>query len=502
MTYIFGDSFDLYKVEADAVGTGYWDSGSGALFALQAAGRFTGSQAISFQSATSDALIKNSGANDGVHHLVVAVKQTVVISGTSLGASLVLSDGATAQCSLVFRSDGAMLLTSGGPSGTILATYSGAITLQNQWFAFEAEVIVSNTVGGMRVRKNNNTSNDFDSFISVGNLNTRTTANNYANRLTVKSGSTSPGQQLDDLLWRSDASSVPFVGDVRCYTRMPASDASVVFSRSPTSVLNQGISNDSVTGALSANNIRAGRVVSTTTGTVTSLTSTFNAGITGHAKMAVYDNTGSGNGAGALLFSSAELTNPGAGVNTFTVSGSPTVTRGTTYWVALWSDVSITGTGSSGSSNTCGFAQTYTTSFPGSITGSTAGSTAGIGSNGINTTSFNVGCVNEAQQDGVTSYVYSSNVGDTDLYNIASIGVTPASTIAVTTRAFVQKSDAGSRSGKVVLKSGSTTVDTGSAPLSTTWAQMWRTDTVDPATGTAWTAVGVNAAQIGVTVAS
>jgi hypothetical protein len=120
----------------------------------------------------------------------------------------------------------------------------------------------------------------------------------------------------------------------------------------------------------------------------------------------------------------------------------------------------------------------------------------------MNVTPLNAGLVNEAQQDSATTYVYSSNVGDTDLYNIAAIAATPASTIAVTTRAFVQKSDAGSRSGKVVLKSGSTTVDTGSAPLSTTWAQMWRTDTVDPATGTAWTAVGVNAAQIGVTISS
>jgi hypothetical protein len=40
-------------------------------------------------------------------------------------------------------------------------------------------------------------------------------------------------QQIDDILWRSDASSVPFVGDIRCYTRMPASDASVQFARSP-----------------------------------------------------------------------------------------------------------------------------------------------------------------------------------------------------------------------------------------------------------------------------
>jgi len=72
--------------------------------------------------------------------------------------------------------------------------------------------------------------------------------------------------------------------------------------------------------------------------------------------------------------------------------------------------------------------------------------------------------------------------------------------IGVTTRALAQKSDAGTRIITADLKSGGTTVHSGSGVLNTTWGWVYRTDLTDPATGSAWTAVGVNAAQIGVTV--
>jgi hypothetical protein len=106
--------------------------------------------------------------------------------------------------------------------------------------------------------------------------------------------------------------------------------------------------------------------------------------------------------------------------------------------------------------------------------------------------------VSEAQQDAATSYVYDSTPGDADFYGIASIASTPVATIAVTTRALMQKSDAGSRTAAVQLKSGATTVASPTLTLSSSgWLWAWRTDTTDPATGTAWTAAAVNNAQVG-----
>ena len=93
----------------------------------------------------------------------------------------------------------------------------------------------------------------------------------------------------------------------------------------------------------------------------------------------------------------------------------------------------------------------------------------------------------------------SNVVGHTDFYGISSITTAaPPVTIAVTTRGFLQKSDAGGRSAAVQIKSGGTTVASPTvalAPGGFQWA--WRTDVTDPSTGVAWTAAAVNSPQIG-----
>lgn len=345
MAWQFGDGFDLYAVMADAI-NGYWDSGT--VTSSLVAGRFAGSRGITTGS-NGVWLTKSSGQNDAVHHIVCAWQQTSAITGAGLCMYLQLLDGVTAQCTIEFRSDGAILLASGGFGGTVLATYTGALTAANTWYAFEMEVVINNTTGRFRVRKNGNPVDDFDSGAA---LNTRpVSTNNYANKLSIGQTGSSLGQVMDDLYWRSDASSVPWLGDIRCYTRMPTSDASVQFSH----------------------------------------------------------NTG--------------------------------------------------------------------------------------------TTNF--GCVDEAQQNGVTDYVFDSTVGHADFYGVAGIASTPAATIAVTTRGYMQKSDAGTRTAAVQLKSTSTTVASPTLTLTTSgFLWSWRTDIIDPATGAAWTAAAVNNAQIGpVTIA-
>jgi hypothetical protein len=279
-----------------------------------------------------------------VHHFTVAFQQTAAITGTTLANYFELFDGVTAQCSVVFRSDGAILLTSGAPAGTVLATYAGAFPVINTWYAFEIEVVVHNSTGSFKVRKNGNTVDDHS---TTGIDTAGGTVNNYANKLQIGQNTTfTNGQVFDDLFWRSDASSVAWMGDIRCYTRMPASDASTQFARS---------------------------------------------------------------------------------------------------------------------------------------TGAT-----------------NFSCVDEAQQNALTDYVFDSTPGDQDFYGITSIASTPVATIAVTTRALMQKSDAGSRTAAVQIKSGATTVASPTLTLTTSgWLWAWRTDITDPATGAAWTAAAVNNAQCG-----
>jgi hypothetical protein len=342
MAWSWGDGWDLYTAFADAY-AGYWDSGAGApTFVV---GRFSGSQALHV-TATATTITKSSGQNDAVHHLVVAFRQTAAISGTTLGLYLQLLDATTGQCCVVFRSDGAILLTSGTPGGTVLDTYAGAFPVSNTWYAFEFEIVINNSTGRFRVRKNGNTSDDYD---STAIRNTRVSANNYANKLTIGMQAAVNAHEIDDTFWQSGAATGTFLSDIRCYTRMPASDASVTFSR-------------------------------------------------------------------------------------------------------------------------------------------TAGAT-------------NASCVDEPQQNTTTDYVYDSTVNDADFYNIGTIASTPATTIAVTTRGYMQKSDAGSRTAAVQIKSGGTTVASSTLTLTTSgWQWAWRMDLVDPNTSAAWTPAAVNNVTIGPTV--
>ena len=74
--------------------------------------------------------------------------------------------------------------------------------------------------------KNGNPINDF----SATGLNTRpTSTNNYANKLTLGS-SASAIEAIDDFFWQSSATAGAWLGDIRCYTRMPANTVSKQFS--------------------------------------------------------------------------------------------------------------------------------------------------------------------------------------------------------------------------------------------------------------------------------
>jgi len=483
MAYTFGDGFDLYAATADAV-SGYWDSGVTTGWAI-ASGRFSGSQA--FQNiAGTGTLIKSSGVNDAVHHIVCAFRQTAALSGTTLGLYFQLTDASTNQVCIVFRSDGAVLLTSATPGGTVLATYTGAVTAQNTWFAFEFEVVINNTTGAFRARKNGNTSNDFDSGAT---LNTRPGANAYANKLTIAVSVAVNNQQFDDLLWRSDASSVAWAGDIRCYTRMPASTVGTPqFAVSPNPVNASQTAVVSSTGSKAANAGIMSAFTAAYSGTIASGVVQITTGATGNMKAAIYDSTRT-----TVLATSNTVVNPVSGANTITFGTPLTVTRGTTYHLAVDQDATIVYNVTGGSQ--WAFTTTYA-SFPAAAPSLTP-SQPGPVFTAIITPTNSAEYVNEAQQDGTTSYVYDSTVNDVDFYAIASLSPAPASVVAVTTRGFIEKSDAGTRTGSLQIKSGGTTVATSTVTLGTNFGWAWRTDTTDPNTGSAWTAGAVSAVNIG-----
>lgn len=463
MTWIFGDGFDLYNAAnfpADPIAS-YWDSGiNGGI----GAGRFSGSRAWSnsFTSNNGVMLAKSSGVNDAVHHIAVAYYTgSGALTGTSLYLGLQLLDGTTAQCTILFRSDGAIVLTSGAGTGTALATYTGAFNAINTWFQYEFEVVINNTTGSFSVRKNGNTSNDF----SATGLDTQNSANAYANKLQLvggPQGTSGSSLFIDDLLWRSDATFVPWVGDIRCVTRMPASDQSAQFSKSPGAPLTLTPWNASGTNTAGLNTAIYMSILPAYSGALSGAGANFNNAYTGNVKCALFASTGAAGSEqpGVLIQSAtAVVTNPAAGFATFTFSPPISVTRGTRYYLGICCDTNTaTVVGGGGSTRFCWSSATTYAAWPVSNPPSLTFASSFQLTYTLSP-SVNAEFVNEAQQDALTSYVYDSVAGHADLYGISAVsGTTPGTVIAVTTRAFIQKSDVGSRTAAVQLKSSGSTV--------------------------------------------
>lgn len=499
MAFFFGDGFDLYSQITDC--GSYWDAALGAsvTLALSSSGRFAGSRGVTLVAlqSTTPYIAKTSSVNDAVHHVSVAVQQSGALSGTSVGAYFTLYDGATAQCSVVFRSDGAIVLASGAANGTALATYTGAVAATSTWYQFEIEVVINNTTGSIAVRKNGNTSNDF----FLGSLNTRASANNYANKIGFGNFWVSAGSQtVDDFLWRSDASSLPWLGDIRCYTRMPASDAAVAWSPQAGAVAQTPFVPNSTLN-IPANVARYAPFTARATGSIGTVTVNVTTTAATNLKCAIFSNNAGA--PGTVLGTASPVAMTGLGTLTFTFSSPPAVTAGTSYYVGTIGDTTsgVVGGMSVAQAAVLSSGTPVYASWP-------VNNPTGISANSfpMSPTIFisptgnpNSAQVSEAQQDGAATYVYSSTVGQSDLYNLGALSATPGSIIGVTTRAYLQKSDAGTRIAAVQLQSGAANVQ-GSLTLNTVWGWASRNDLVDPATGAAWTATAVNNAQVGVTV--
>lgn len=202
------EGWDRYGTfSTEGVNSGRWDSISGGN--TVGSGRFGGfcySSSIAF-------CAKNWGANDGTIFVTVAHAYTSTLSGTTIHGVIQLRDGAGAQVSICFVSDGSIVVRSGGTAGTVLATWSGAFLGSRVWNGWTFKIVFHNTNGSVEARKDGATSNSF----AVTGVNTRGgTSNAYANTLAIGAVSgTNSNSAFDDLVvfnddcdWRQCASHI------------------------------------------------------------------------------------------------------------------------------------------------------------------------------------------------------------------------------------------------------------------------------------------------------
>jgi hypothetical protein len=512
MSYFFGDSFDFYTTATDAAIAStlpYWDSVSiNTPNSSFVTGRF-GGLAAQFEQNAIASMVKTSGVNDSVHHFNFAVQIPAALTAPSTTAQwwVELFDGTTAQCTLSLQPDGTFALRSGTQTGTIIATIPASLAVSQSalWYAFEFEIVISPTAGSVTMRRNGNPVNDFQAT----GLNTRASANSYANKVTL-GGNAGPYTYVDDILWRSDAASgsgmATWGGDVRCYARRPNTDAQAQWTRSspftclavpPAAAVNTGNSNTAGFGFYSPLVSPGGSI----TGAAFQLTT----GYTSNWKCAIFSSVGGKPGT-LIQSATAPIANPVGGVNAFTFSPAVTIPKGTQFWIGMCADTTAANNvlyaWQMTPYSTMGLRDTSATGYASwPPTNPAAGTVVGAFAFGaIITPSNNADLVCDQFIDGAGSYVFDSNVGDADFYSLQPASGSPGTVLGVTTRAWISKNDGGARSAAVQLKSGSTTVQSTSTPLLTAFGWLSRVDTVDPATGVAWTAAGVNNAQIGAVV--
>jgi hypothetical protein len=303
---------------------------------------------------------------------------------------------------------------------------------------------------------------------------------------------------VDDLFFFSGSGAAPntWVGDCRAICLYPGQDSAVAFAAFPGTTSSFTPGGQAGTGPVVANQIMWTRSNVVRGGACSTVNASGQgAGMTGKAKMAVYAATAAG-GPGALLGVSAEVTNPTTS-QAFTFSPPLQINAGQPLWVAILTDTNWTHWGvSSGYGTYYTLNQTYATGFPNpaptgitAVTGGGAWNTVNVAGNAIN--------VAEALADGDTTYNLSSTVNQEDLYEVADLPVTPAAIIGVVSKAYLRKSDAGTRQGMLRTRSGATDANGVDTAVSTTYTYLSRVDTTDPATGSAWTLAAVNALKIG-----
>ena len=106
--------------------------------------------------------------------------------------------------------------------------------------------------------------------------------------------------------------------------------------------------------------------------------------------------------------------------------------------------------------------------------------------------------VDEASQDGDTTYVYTSSPDRADLYALPSTGIGASDTInSVTLKAYIKRFDASDYKGLIGIKTESTEYWGDQISFGADYALATRVYSTNPDTGSAWTVTQLNALQIG-----
>ncbi len=153
----------------------------------------------------------------------------------------------------------------------------------------------------------------------------------------------------------------------------------------------------------------------------------------------------------------------------------------------------------------CDTTGSYNNSFPGNqkivcLSASAVGTSSMFTRSG-GSAAGNYTAINESNYDDDTSYVYSPNVSDTDLYNFQNINDSTITVKAITAYIRARKDDSLTRNIAPVIRSNSSNVPGSDLTLTTSYQNFWGLlYETNPTTGLPWTVAEINAMELGVRV--
>ena len=495
MVEIFWDGFDKYgpvnAYTSNSTMGNEWNSLPPSGYGYLVAGRFSNS--LAFLTTYGYTAIRSLPGN--YSRLICGVAMQPSLSGN---CGVIFGDAGTNQCAVGINSSGKVLLWQGGLGGTQIAISSASVTA-GSWHYIECDLTFAASgsytvwLDGVQV------------FTGSGNL--KTSSNAYANTVTLNGGSSSGGGSFDDMYVFDSTGSTNNAqrGDSRVETLFPTGDASVAFTPSQ-AVIGAYFQLGALVSTMSANQLYLRRFTAPVSGTLNSISIVPNATSTGaNFKPAIYaDNSGS---PGTLLSGGSQVNGCTAGTTlNLPLTSGVSLTAGTHYWLGYVTDTSL----SMQRDDVTGFITnlgytatvTYSSAPPSTAPSMSSGQYSLQLWGNITGMSTNYTETNEVPAGGDLSCVTSSTVGAEDRYSFNSLSSTPASIAGVKVSSLLRKTDSGTRTVTLQLKSGSTEVTGASQSPTASYQYVSSYQDTDPNTSAAWTASGVNSLSAGVKIAT
>jgi len=492
---VFTAGFDIY---------GPANSNASAVAAMLTAGEWTSAagtaqQIVAPLSASGQALVIGAGGS-----LTKTIPTTGrIIGGLRFSSSLAnfagvqFLDGASNQAGIVINSTGTIQLRNGVYfSGTSIAVSAASITANSTHY-LEWDISFGNAAAYQVWL-------DGVSLFS-GTGDTTATANNTISGFSLICSS-AVVYTVDDLYVfdaSGTANNAVLLTSPRIETTFPISDSAVQFAAGA-AILGSAAQRTATTNAPVANSLLLRRFTPAVSGTLNSIT--VMPGATSAPALfrpVVYAD--SGGSPGTLMSTGATQT----GVTSGTAKDLPLttpqpLTAGTQYWLGYMTDTSVAMQQSDAANGGYRAAATFGSGAPGTAPAMTAGQPTWLFWGNLSGTAVNYYEAAQQPPPGPYSYVFDATVGHEDLYGMSPLSASPGAVHTVAVKGYVQKSDSGTKTLSLRVKSGANDSGgsaTGLAP-GTSFGWLASYFATDPNTSAAWTGANLDAATAGIRVDS